>query len=354
MEITAKKTNKVFSLDKIDFEKQPRAQRVSDRTRADQRRAGRSNFGNLRDAAQTHYGRYVKLGFKSIQDRMERDPFYLFNNSVGQITPDCGQFLEDLAKCISPDFGRSREKREKQLGTGVSTRLIFMPDFNRDIRLPLDVTKEAMVAHHARVFTLPQFAVLAADLLKARGEPTPTLYGWAGSMMPVDQQTAQDCFFDLVDFAKRQWNEQYHNVKGPEFSFAEEATASDVAEFPMARSSKTGTGEGREGYHRSFDPIQRPPKGKGYGKQKPIFQPVVECWNCGQYGHKSFECRSNWNRRHGWDYYGSYSSRPGGQASWQNQSWGRGQQARSWAADDWGRSTASGSAAPPPEPVNPP
>ena len=32
MEITAKKTNKVFSLDKIDFEKQPRAQRVSDRT----------------------------------------------------------------------------------------------------------------------------------------------------------------------------------------------------------------------------------------------------------------------------------------------------------------------------------
>ena len=57
MEITAKKTNKVFSLDKIDFEKQPRAQRVTDRTRADQRRAGRSNFGNLKDAAQTHAGR---------------------------------------------------------------------------------------------------------------------------------------------------------------------------------------------------------------------------------------------------------------------------------------------------------
>ena len=48
MEITAKKTNKVFSLDKIDFEKQPRAQRVTDRTRADQRRAGRSN-GNLKE-----------------------------------------------------------------------------------------------------------------------------------------------------------------------------------------------------------------------------------------------------------------------------------------------------------------
>ena len=46
--------------------------------------------------------------------------------------------------------------------------------------------------------------------------------------------TSQDCFFDLVDFAKRQWNEQYHNLKGPEYSFEEEATASDVAEFPLA------------------------------------------------------------------------------------------------------------------------
>ena len=348
MEITAKKTNcKIFALDKIDFDKQPRAQRVSDRTRADQRRAGRSNFGNLKDAAQTHFGRYVKLGYKSIQDRMERDPFYLFNNAVGQITADCGPFLEQLAKCISPDFGRSREHREKQLGTGVSTRLIFMPDFERDIRLPLAVTKEAMVAHHARVFTLPQFAVLAADLLKARGEPTPMLHGWAGSVLPVDQGTAQDCFFDLVDFAKRQWNEQYHNVKGPDFSFEEEATATDIAEFPLARSSKTGTGEGREGYRRNFDPIQRQGKGKGFGKQKPIFQQAVECWNCGQYGHRSFECRSNWSRRYGWDQRQSYSSRSGGQANWQNWSWGR-----QWAADDWGRSSSSSAA--PPEPAGPP
>ena len=354
MEITAKKTNKVFSLDKIDFEKQPRAQRVSDRTRADQRRAGRSNFGNLKDAAQTHAGRYSKLGYKSIQDRMEKDPFYLFNNAVGQITPDCCQFLEDLAKCIAPDIGRTREKREKQLGTGVSTRLIFMPDFNRDIRLPLDVTKEAMVAHHARVFTLPQFAVLAADLLKARGELTPTLFGWSGSMMPIDQQSAQDCFFDLVDFAKRQWNEQFHNIKGEEHSMVEEATASDVAEFPLARTTKSGTGEGREGYRRHFDPIQKPAKGKGYGHQRPIFQQAVECWKCGQYGHKSFECRSGWNRRQQWDSYGSYSSRSGGQAQWQSWNWRQGYSGKGWGADDWGRSTASSSSAAPPEPARPP
>ena len=44
--------------------------------------------------------------------------------------------------------------------------------------------------------------------------------------------TSQDCFFDLVDFARRQWNEQYHNIKGNDYSFEEEATASDVADFP--------------------------------------------------------------------------------------------------------------------------
>ena len=86
LERHGQETNGVVALDKIDFEKQPRSQRVSDRTRADQRRAGRSNFGNLRDAAQAHAGRYAKLGFTSIKDGMERDPYYLFNNAMAQIT----------------------------------------------------------------------------------------------------------------------------------------------------------------------------------------------------------------------------------------------------------------------------
>ena len=150
---------------------------------------------------------------------MERDPYYLFNNAMGQITPDCCQFLEDLAKCLSPDMGRTREKRERQLGTGVSTRLVFMPDFNRDIRKPLDVTKEAMIVHLAAI------RGAGCRSLESEGEPTPMLYGLAGSILPVDQMTSQDCFFDLVDFAKRQWNEQYNNLKGPEYSFEEEATA---------------------------------------------------------------------------------------------------------------------------------
>ena len=172
MESTAKATNGIFALDRIDFEKQPRAQRISDRPKADQRRAGRSNFCAVKDAAATHAGRYAKFGYKSIQDRIERDPYYMFNVARAQITPDCCPFfLEVVAKCLSPNFGRSRNEREKQLGTGVITRLLFMPDESRDIHKPLDVTKEAYVAHYARFLSLPQFAVLAMELLKAKGEP---------------------------------------------------------------------------------------------------------------------------------------------------------------------------------------
>ena len=158
-----------------------------------------------------------KLGYKSIQDRMEKDPFYLFNNAVGQITPDCCQFLEDLAKCIAPDFGRTREKREKQLGTGVSTRLIFMPDFNRD-PAPAGCHKRSDGGSSCSSLHTSSVCRACRRLSESEGEPTPTLFGWSGSMMPIDQQSAQDCFFDLVDFAKRQWNEQFHNIKGEEHS----------------------------------------------------------------------------------------------------------------------------------------
>ena len=129
----------------------------------------------------------------------------------------------------------------------------------------MDVTKEAYVAHYARFFTLPQFSVLWAEILKAKGEPSPLLAGWAGSRLAIDHSTAQDCFFDLVHFTKRQWNEQYHNIKGERYSLEEEATATDVAEFPLARCCEFT--QGREGLRRDFDPVARPEKGKGKGKE---------------------------------------------------------------------------------------
>ena len=108
------------------------------------------------------------------------------------------------------------------------------------------------------------------------------LHGWAGSVLPVDQQTAQDCFFDLVDFARRQWDEQYNNVKGPDHSLEEKATALDITDFPTCQDLQSWNGRRTRRLRRDFDPINRPDKGKGTGGyQRPIFQQAVECWNCG-------------------------------------------------------------------------
>eukprot|EP00435_Cladocopium_sp_Y103_P070295 s912_g35.t1 len=233
-----------------------------------------------------------------------------------------------------------------------------MPDIERDIRKPLDVTKEAVVAHYARFFSLAQFAVLTTEILKARGEPQPLLYGWAGSVLPIDQPTAQDCFFDLVDFAKRQWNERYHNVNGLNYSHEEEATASDVKDFPLARSRKYC--DMKEGVHRDFGPVaRREGKGKGKGKGRggrPAFERMVECWSCGQYGHRSFECPSYQSQYGGWQYdrrgYWSqdYQRRSGGQADWNyGGSWSQ-TYARQRPNEEWGGATSSTAPRSPPGP----
>ena len=202
---------------------------------------------------------------------------------------------------------------------------------------------------------MPQFSVLWAEILKAKGEPSPLLAGWAGRRLVIDHSSAQDCFFDLVHFTKQQWNEQYNNINGEKYSKEEEATASDVAEFPLARQREYT--QSREGFRRDFDPVARPEKGKGKGKawQRPVFERAIECWTCGQYGHRSFECPNGWERRY--DTWRSYERRPGGQASWRNtgggyQNYGGYRCEDRWG-EDWGHggTSSSSSSRRPPEPA---
>eukprot|EP00435_Cladocopium_sp_Y103_P016478 s1037_g4.t1 len=106
---------------------------------------------------------------------------YLENNTIAERE----MTMTDQPSGLPP-LQRRREGKDgliiDEINLRVSTRLVFMPDFDRDIRKALDVSKEAAVAHYARFFTLPQFAVLATAILKAQGEPQPLLYGWAGSI----------------------------------------------------------------------------------------------------------------------------------------------------------------------------
>ena len=62
------------------------------------------------------------------------------------------------------------------------TRLVFMPLPGRDASRPLDVSKESMVCHSGRFYSLAQFAVYTAKLAPARGEPAPSVFGFSGSL----------------------------------------------------------------------------------------------------------------------------------------------------------------------------
>eukprot|EP00435_Cladocopium_sp_Y103_P058748 s1608_g20.t1 len=122
----------------------------------------------------------------------------------------------------------------------------------------------------------------------------------------------QDCFFDLVDFAKRQWNEQYNNFNGLNYSHEEEATASDVKDFPLARSRKYC--EMREGVHRDFDPVaRREGKGKGKGKGKRESRPAFERAEVREMTQLSAndetwteEVQVEWHKEALWSYYKSH------------------------------------------------
>ena len=115
-------------------------------------------------------------------------------------------------------------------------------------------------------FRCPNLLCWRWRIWKAKGEPSPLLQGWLGAVLPIDQSTTQDCFFDMVDFARNQWEDMFHDkdFDGKRFNFEEKATASDVPEFPKARGQQTT--EGRQGLRRDFDPVARPEKGKGRGK----------------------------------------------------------------------------------------
>eukprot|EP00435_Cladocopium_sp_Y103_P007836 s3960_g2.t1 len=142
----------------------------------------------MRDGARNEIKKLHKTGFESIRQRLEGDPFFMYNCSLAQLTPPACDFLHRLGTCLSPDSGRSFTARDKGKGTDIRTRLVFMPKPNRDTTKPLDVSTESMICHSGKFFSLAQFAVYTSKLAPARGEPAPTVHGWSGMMLVLDEQ----------------------------------------------------------------------------------------------------------------------------------------------------------------------
>jgi len=75
----------------------------------------------------------------------------------------------------------------------VKTRLVFMPFYDRDTTKPLDVSKESMVCHSGRFYSFAQFTVYTVEVAPARGEPSPSVFGFSGGL---DEQPLTENYQD--------------------------------------------------------------------------------------------------------------------------------------------------------------
>ena len=310
---------------------QPRRARMK---KGKTQQGGRSNYGAMRDAAKQHQRTAIKAGYKDALDRCENDPFfYLFNCALAQLTPAALRFMDKLASCISLDQERTWQQREDQEGTGVRTRLIFVPDLTRHKSLPLDLTHECKICHHGRFFSPAHFAVYVKKVAIARGEPVPVIHGWSGPELACDQDEVEELLRDIIDFAGSNFDMIYdqHDRLG-EVTDERMPVATPVTDLPRGFSRLSGSMN--PNMNREFNP-KRPEasssmkgkdKGKGKGKGK---QEERICYKCGEPGHLARDC---WYS--GYRGKGSWGSSSWQSWSWQDWSWNASSSSSSW---DWNR-----------------
>eukprot|EP00435_Cladocopium_sp_Y103_P018363 s2259_g4.t1 len=196
-----------FSMDKVVFNS-PRRSRIGTRagsSSSDPTRT-RSSYGLLKDMAKNHLRSFRKKGFTSLVDRLQRDAFYHFNAANQNLIPEALLFIERLAGCVSPTIERSKAQVYGER-LDFATKLVFVPNSDREKDEPLDLHKEVFICHRGVFLDIGQFTVYVAKFIVPKKKPLPLVHGWLNQEFVPDGEDAKVIGKELVEFAKIQWIE---------------------------------------------------------------------------------------------------------------------------------------------------
>ena len=141
-------------------------------------RSARGGLGIMKDIAKKAVLRNKE--YTTLYERLINDPFYAYTAARGDLTPSALEFIEKVARCIIPSFGRTKEMIQGSVAVPkYHARLTLVPP-TEDVQ-EVD-PKDVYVVHGGRFLEPEQFAALYGSLDKSNRYP---VMGWSSVGDPV-------------------------------------------------------------------------------------------------------------------------------------------------------------------------
>ena len=119
-------------------------------------RSARGGLGIMKDIAKKAVLRNKE--YATLYERLINDPFYAYTAARGDLTPSALEFIEKVARCIIPSFGRTKEMIQGSVAVPeYHARLALVPP-TEDVQ-EVD-PKEVYVVHGGRFLEPEHFAAL--------------------------------------------------------------------------------------------------------------------------------------------------------------------------------------------------
>ena len=141
-------------------------------------RSARGGLGIMKDIAKKAVLRNKE--YNTLYERLINDPFYAYTAARGDLTPSALEFIEKVARCIIPNFVRTKEMIQGSVAVPkYHARLTLVPP-TEDVQ-EVD-PKDVYVVHGGRFLEPEQFAALYGSLDKSNRY---SVMGWTRDFSSV-------------------------------------------------------------------------------------------------------------------------------------------------------------------------